>query len=266
MPCVYGLANTAPDVLIRHLLFVGKRRSDIVIVTDVLKEKYKNKILIFLSSFKFDRNIEKLNKFENTTCFVFASYLKLLAYKGISFLDFKLVENANNVEVELSEISVIPLMDGATIVKQKKNFLDTLINNVKAYSSLLRPLMTYLYSFPSSTHQKPMRVALCHWLYWSGNEKDLLEILEILDANISLSQKHKDKLKAMLLSDQGLKYKKAFFRYRTDKDIDVIAIDNEISPFEMRYIKSMVDKFSEINSEYMDKIVNRMKTRKNVKY
>jgi hypothetical protein len=276
MSTVYGVANHTPDQTYLWL----KKRFDITpkLVTILplgtrLRGKHRNKLktIVFCLTYQ-DFNYNK-DILRNNIVFIFSSPLRLWEYKGIIALDYKESDDPQRHGIQLfNEFFEQPDLDqnnGDVVKEPNRTYLTKILEETRSFGSLLRPLMTFVYTTPSSTHQKPIKIAICQWLYYGGIEKDLLNIIDSIDSQIKLTEKHKLKLKDLLLSDQGDRYRAAFTKLRQAKEKGVaipyeqLTKEFEVSGFEMRYIKSVIDTAEKtVSNVSIQDIVNKMLKRK----
>lgn len=281
MPTVYGVANHTPDqtfLWLQHEYNVQTADVTVVPVGSKLPHPVKKKIrkvIFFLTVSDFNANAERLELYSKHTVFLFASALRLWEYVGITALDYKESDDPQRYGIQLFDkfFTIKDLYAAAEIRVQRPNrtYLTRILEETRSFGSLLRPLMTFIYTMPSATHQRPVKVSICQWLYYAGSEKDLNDILQAVDKQIKLTERHKLKLRDLLLSEQGDKYRAAFIKYRQLKDenktpsYDSLTKEFEVSPFEMRYIKSVIDskdKHADSENVTIHEIVSRMLKRK----
>lgn len=279
MPTVYGVANHTPDqtfLWLQEEFNVQSKDVTIVPIGAKIPPKKKNKIrriLFFLTSSDYNANCRQLEEYKENLVFLFSSPLRLWEYKNIIALDYKESKDPQRHGLQLFDFFDLKTLNNPQqpLVKEpNRDYLTYILSEVRSYGSLLRPFMTFVYTLPNSTHQGPVKVAICQWLFYGGNKKDLEDILGTIDQQIKLTEKHKFRMRDLLLSEQGDKYRAAFAKLRklqtTDKSVsyEQLSKDFEVSAFEMRYIKSIIDK-EEKNTDHnvtIHDIVNRMLKRK----
>ncbi len=256
----FGVASHSPDQALQFLL---KRKivdevSDVAIVPSgtVLKTTKKpvRKIVFILSITDFYRNLATLNSdlYRDVQLFVFASPLRVAELSNTVFLDFE--SNPANKglsfllkkEFDLVAYRAQLKRDGnVQVMRQATKYLTVLTDSVKQ-GSLLNPLMTFLYTLPSSTHQTPVKEAVALYLYkgtaWSGLETMLDEIKGVI-----ISKRIRDRLKEILVSDAGNNIRAAFKVYRAGKKAGKVPLwaslskAHSVSEYEMRYIRSIIE-------------------------
>lgn len=117
-------------------------------------------------------------------------------------------------------------------------------------SSLFHELMTFIYTLPSKTHQKPVTSAICKWIY-SGSSKTSEALLS--DKKLMLSRKQIDALVDILSSPVTDRLKQAFEDLRTgvcETDGQTV-VKNAIQRFEFTYIRGNVMKTDNITDTYV---------------
>lgn len=117
-------------------------------------------------------------------------------------------------------------------------------------SSLFNSLMTYIYTLPSKTHQKPVTSAICKWIY-SGSNKTAKALLS--DKKLSLSNKHIQALTDILASPVTDRLRQSFEDLRTGEceTIGQTVVKNQVQMFEFSYIRGNVLKAANITDTYV---------------
>lgn len=256
----FGVANHSPDQAVATLIAkkVIEDMSELAIVQSgtVLKENKKpaRSILFILSISDFYRNLTVLNseRYASAQVFVFASPLRIRELHNAIPLDFEINPAVAGMgfllKKELDMVtyrSTVKRKEAETISRKTTEYLTTLTDNVKR-GSLLNPLMTFLYTLPSSTHQTPVKEAVAKYLYKGQSFAKLEENLDGIKG-VVITKRIRDKLKEILKSEIGENYKAAFKAYREMKDegknpaIAAICKKFGTSDYEMKYIKSIVE-------------------------
>lgn len=256
----FGVSNHSPDQAVAFLIAkkVIEDMSELAIVQSgtVLKENKKpaRPILFILSISDFYRNMAVLNseRYAEAQIFVFASPLRIRELDNVIPLDFEV--NPATVGLGFLLKKEIDLAIYRTSIKRKEaeeitrkttEYLTTLTDNVKR-GSLLNPLMTFLYTLPSSTHQTPVKEAVARFLYKGQSFAKLESMLDEIKG-VVITKRIRDRLKEILQSEIGDNYKAAFKAYRTQKDegktpaISAICKKFGTSDYEMKYLKSVVE-------------------------
>jgi hypothetical protein len=251
----FGVCNNSPDSV---LLSLKKKKyisdNSEVSVVEVGKtlsgKKPKNKFIFVLSIGDFLRNAEILNSkaYVNARVFVFASPIRINELDGIVPLDMEQDPTAKGFgftlqSLQLSKYAGALKREQAQVKRNTRKHLTILTDSVKI-GSLLAPLMTFIYSLPSSTLQTPTKKAVADILV-NGVDLELISKLSISDKN-ALSVKAKQKLLSILESELGQKYIQAFKDYKKVKDtkgptgLQSIAKKYEISLYELKYLLSVL--------------------------
>lgn len=251
---VYGVCNHSPDCIFSWLkksFELGPSEIQILPETNILPKRPKKgvSVVLFLSNKSFRRNLEQINSkpWKKVTGILFASPIDLASYENITPLDF---EQSDDLHLDAFLLKGINkenfVLKGADdfIDRNRTDYLQTVMDHIKSFGSLLNPLMTFIYKLPSATHQKPIKEIICHWLY-EGQSIDKLESKLAEKANsLTLSKKQKQYLLELLSSDIAEKYKNALSDYRMSSEKDDVKIKqcvsvHEVSAYELRYILSI---------------------------
>lgn len=260
----FGVSNHSPDQALQFL----KKRSIVSDLSEVAivpsgtilstEKKPSRKILFILSVSDFYKNINVLNSkpYTEVNVFLFASPLRIAELTNTTALDSE-PHPANqglgfllSRELELHRFKAAKknpdLEGGAAQVKRlNTQYLTLLTDNVKT-GSLLNPLMTFLYTLPSATHQTPVKEAVATYLFKGGVLSKLEELLDGI-RGIVLSRKVRDRLKVILKSPEGDNMKAAFKEMREIKKSGkapvwaAISKKHSVSTYELKYIKSVYD-------------------------
>ena len=256
----FGVANHSPDQAVAFLTAkkIITDMSELAIVQSgtLLKENKKpaRTILFILNIADFYRNLAVLNsdRYSEAQIFVFASPLRIRELANVVALDFEVNPAAAGMGFLLKKEIDLPTYRAAikrkeidTISRKATEYLTTLTDNVKR-GSLLNPLMTFLYTLPSSTHQTPVKEAVALYLYKGQTFSKLEEKLDAIQG-VVITKRIRDKLKEILKSEIGENYKAAFKAFRETKDtgktpaISAICKKFGTSDYEMKYLKSVVE-------------------------
>jgi hypothetical protein len=250
----YGIANSSPDTVLNLLTRKGfiNDASDISVIqvgTTLTQKKPRRKYLFILNQFDLLHNKSVLNSedYNDVRVFVFASPLRLVELKGVTFLDISPDMKHDSYGFLLRDkidYKLIRRSKQQPVTKDKCRYVMHLTNAIKE-GSLLTPLMTFIYTLPVSTLQIPAKVAACNALFY-GKVKYLHDILESITDN-PISEHQYTKLVDLLNSDIAKKFQKAFAEYRERKDngsptaVKSIATRHKVSDYEMRYIISVLN-------------------------
>ncbi len=258
----FGVSNHSPD---QALHFLQRRKivaeqSEIAIVPSgtllSTEKKPSRKFLFILSVSDFYRNLKTLNSvnYANVQLFVFASPLRVAELTHCTPLDFE-PHPANEglgfllrKDINLADYKLrLKNKEGGTPTVQinKKKYLTLLTDNVK-HGSLLNPLMTFLYTLPSSTHQTPVKEAVVDYLYKGDSWAALEQMLDDIKGVI-ISKRIRDRLKEILQDASGTNIRAAFKEYRAGKKAgkaplwSSLAKTHSVSEYEMKYLKSVYE-------------------------
>lgn len=256
----FGIASHSPEELVAKLLSskIAKQASDIGIVPPEAKADTRFKILLFLSSRDFAKNLGRLN---GTDClaFVFSNPIDLSAFVGMCFLDFVHSNDLSYTYTAL-DVSGVSKSTPSPVVRVKSDFLQTLVTSVK-HGSLLNPLMTFVYSL-SSANQNDVKLATVQYLSGELNPKRFAEFL-----SERLTQRACDKLLSLLSTSSAQSYFTAMSKIRALRkqkkpvDLPKIAKATGTSPYELSYMCSVL--FNKTSfADSFDKAKNRKTTSK----
>lgn len=257
----FGVSNHSPDQVIK---FLERRTSASDILGDLAilpfgkklspTKKSSRSILFVISISDFYRNAEVLNspKYANKQVFVFSSPLRLNELTGIIRLDFEHDPALKGLGFLLkSSLDVTAYRNGLRkdadkpIVRNTGRYLTHLIDSIKQ-GSLLTPLMTFIYTLPSSTLQTPVKNAVVDFFYKGQSIDKLLSVVKDIPAK-SISERSLQALEAVLRSEIADNFKAAFKEFRALKKegkptvIPAICKRHGISDYEFKYLKSIVD-------------------------
>lgn len=251
----YGVCNHSPDYMFMWLKKVfGLETKDISIVPEgnmlPVKPSNKKRIYLFLSHKTFRLNLDRVNSKHYTKAvgMLFSNPLVLHSYPEIIPIDF---EESSSVHIDAfllkepdkSKMSLEP--SSTLIVRERTDYLAKVLDKVCSFNSLLTPLMTFLYTLPNSTHQKPVKEIICTWLYNGGSYEDLENTLNSRKGELPLSAKHHARIRNILDSETAHKYKQALqvvSVYEDDSKVpyrEIVSSFN-VSKYEIRYIISVV--------------------------
>lgn len=270
----FGVANNAPAVVIQELLKkkVVATMKEISILpsnTKIPKKIPEYKVLLVLNVGDLVANRIALESkiFKDIKVILFADAMKISDFVGVTPLDFE--PSAEHpgfgfklLPLNLSTVKRTSLIH-SKIERKHGKYLENLVCHVRS-GSLLNPLMTFLYTLPS-TVQTRVKVAVVKWIYLSKTEKDLEKILSELP-DILLTTRVVDKLKSILLTEIGKNYQDAFAEYRKAlkagslPKVPALVKKYGVSDYEMRYIMSIIkdnDESAKLYTDSFDKARNR---------
>lgn len=252
----FGLSNHSPDQAMNSLVAKGiiDDPSEIAILPSGIRLKEKKKpmrsVMFILDVADFLRNLIVLNsvRYENVQVFIFASALRVRELQNVIALDFDVNPTANGLGFTMRKDFNMTAYKRATkgegaeeVLKVSTPYLGMLTENVKR-GSLLNPLMTFIYTLPSSTHQTPIKEAIAQYFYKSLSYAKFEESLNEL-RNITITKRVRDRLKDILTSEVGENYRNAFKALTTEKNATIASICQKFhtSEYEMTYLKSIVE-------------------------
>lgn len=255
----FGISNHTPE---QALVALQKRQvvsemSEVAIVPagTVLntEKKPSRQILFILNTSDFYRNLKTLNspRYEKAHVFVFASPLRIAELSSCVPLDFEANPAAKGLgyllkkDINVAEYKSRVKKVTAPVARMHTRYLTLLTDSVK-HGSLLNPLMTFLYTLPSSTHQTPVKEAVAIYLYKGGAWAKLEELLDGIKGVI-INKRIRDRLKDILKSPEGDNMRAAFKELRAAKgeakapSWAQLAKRHTVTEYEMKYIKSVFD-------------------------
>lgn len=253
MAKIFGVSNHTPEVLVQALVKskIAQSHSDVGIipVNSKLSATAKHKCLLFLTPADLHRNIPTLStqSYQGCHAFLFANPMRVHELTGVTPLDFEANPEYPGFGFTLKSLSLAPVKCAkadSVVTRRNGKYLSKLIRYVQK-GSLLNPLMTFIYTLPSSA-QGRVKTAVVKWLYLGKPRSFLERILEDV-ASGAITQRTKDKLATILFTDAGTAYQKAFAEFRRLKkegspvNIAKLAKTFDVSDYEMRYILSVIE-------------------------
>lgn len=254
---LYGISNHSPQQVID---FLSKRKhikseDEISILphgTLLKPKKAQTEFLFVVSVSDLFRNLETLNseKYNGVKVFLFASPLRTQEIRSCISLDTRPdAENRELITQFLPEIDNARYLSGTKVEvhdakRLSSKFLVSLIDTIKA-GSLLTPLMTFIYTLPSSTHQTPIKQLCARYFYEGFSQKEFFTKLDNLP-DLKCSNRVNRRLEAILKSEPAQRYFSFFNEYRkAAKDSSKVNIESlckrhGTTPYEVRYILSVI--------------------------
>lgn len=256
----FGVSNHSPEHALRFLVrraVVSDESSVAIVPSGTLlgsEKKPSRDILFILSISDLHRNLSVLNSgsYSKVRVFIFASTLRIAELSNTVALDFE-PNPANKglgfiLRKELNFLAykkAVARTSVYAVARQSTRYLTLLTDNAKQ-GSLLNPLMTFLYTLPSATHQTPVKEAVAAYLYGGKSFASLCSLLDAI-RGILVSAGIRGKLRAILQSAEGDNIKAAFRTFRKHKKAgktiswSAIASEHSVSDYELRYLKSVYD-------------------------
>ncbi|AXG66587.1 hypothetical protein JA33_184 [Dickeya phage vB_DsoM_JA33] len=192
-------------------------------------DKQYRKHIFVVGTKEFDRNAVSIRQMPQHIFFVFG-HSTLLEKYGLE-VD-KPVQ-----EIEPTRPRVVPV--GSYLKDLKQRAIE---------GSLFYSLMTFIYTMPSKTHQKPITNTICKWIY-SGCVTDIREEIEALELRISNSTMAK--LISILEKPVTYRLRDAFIDLNngTCMTMGQAVIKHRVQIFELGYIKGNVEKIANVTDE-----------------
>lgn len=227
MPVV-AIVDKSPEQVM-HWLIKNKGEDKVTFVpqSGFLREDGKYRKYIFVVGTKeYDRNATTIRALEDHIVFVFGNE-RLLKYYGLD-----VVSDLDSLEPVRAKL--VPI----------GNYLEDLRKKAIA-NSLLHSLMTFIYTLPSKTHQKPVTSAICLWVYGDG-DASLEDFIGSLPVKISPLNKHK--LMKILGQPVTQRLRSAFADLRSGEceTHGEAVLKHDVQIFELGYIEGNVKKIDNI--------------------
>lgn len=245
---LFGLIRHSPDELIVELLKINKRPYYFflpfgsVLPLDGVKEK----IILMPNMTDFKRTYRALNTeaYKNKDVFVFGSELSLSEYTNITLLDATYnsvtdIEPDENIDLEKYKSKPKHIGD---IVRTQGIYVNTLID-ASLQNSVFNNLMTFIYTLPAKTHQKPITVVSCAYLRNNLSIRQFNNSLDKLRKEISITPRVSERLTEILTTPQAVRMRSAFEDLPAyDRElIEDVALKHNVYSFELSYVIKMLD-------------------------
>lgn len=247
---VFGIANHSPDFVLLYLVKKQKvPESDISFVAPntKLSKKSKSKYFIFLSASALRRNLSKVNKID-AIGLVCAPPMKLNDFAGVIPLDFEESDSPHIEGFNLSKLKITAKKlrsIGQDVKHSPVDYALVVQEKVESFTGILTPFMTFVYTMPSSTHQKPVKELACNWLVGGGTVAQLESDFAKMTRGVHMTDKQKDRFLTLVTSEPALAYQKALQeakKYSIDSiEFRNVADKHAVSAYEMRYMISVVN-------------------------
>lgn len=243
---IFGCANHSPDYLLVRLVGSGVEESDIAFISNaILKAKRKYKVYIFLSALDLRRNLKLLRKFPNCIGIVCAPPIHLNDFTGITPLDYAESDNPHLEAFLLSKLSLDLSAPSQEVKFRPTDYAKIVQDKVESFSGVLMPFMTFVYTMPSSTHQKPVKELACKWWVGGQSVKELEKSLAALVKTVPMNDKQRQRFLTIVTSQTGLLYQEALQeakQFSIDSlEFRAVADRRTVSAYEMRYMISVVN-------------------------
>lgn len=242
-----GIINHSPDFIthkFKQLLNLEDR--DFVICVGDLPKK-RPKVLIFISVALFRRHLEVLNsaKYVDVIVCVFSDPIKLLSFDLIPF-DYKVSEDIHIDAFVLVKPTMTKLKD-KQVKYERVDFLSQLLDKVQSFDGILTQFMSFIYTMPNATHQKPIKEMVCNWLISNESVADLNNRIAKIRIELKMTDKQVKRLLDIVTSPVADVYKRVLRQTANCKDLYSqefikVVTSNKLSAYEIRYIRSVIDK------------------------
>lgn len=196
-------------------------------------KKYRKHIFV-IGTKEFDRNAVSIREMHQNIFFVFGHSVLLEKY-GLEV-------DKNVSELEPVRSKLVPI--GSYLKDLKQRAIE---------GSLFYSLMTFIYTMPSKTHQKPITSVICKWIY-SGCNEDIRELLTALELKINNSTMAK--LISILEKPVTYRLRDAFRDMESGvcHTMGEAVIKHRVQIFELGYIKGNVTKISNVTDEHVSNL------------
>jgi|SRR5690606_38067471 len=237
MQCV-GFANHAPDEILALLRVEGFALSDI----HMIGNEAPTKLPAHKAAFFF--NVNQFYAFytagllqENGLYLVFDQPMNLLRY-DLQRGDFKMVADTLHVDgFELINLTKLPKIQHVRGIKKVNfNIVEAATEVAKSHVTFLTQFMTFIYSLPAETHQKPVKELVCNWMVSLKPKSAIEAALAKLRTEIHITDKQIARLLDILDLPATAMYREAL---QCSGDEDTVAKQMKVSAYEMRYIRAI---------------------------
>ncbi|QZE60115.1 hypothetical protein pEaSNUABM35_00198 [Erwinia phage pEa_SNUABM_35] len=116
--------------------------------------------------------------------------------------------------------------------------------------SLFYSLMTYIYTLPSKTHQKPLTATICKWIF-NGGRKSIEREIDAMPIKLSAVQRHT--LMKILAKPVAERLCQAFLDLHSGacETVGEAVVKHNVQVFEIGYIRGNVEKTANITDTYV---------------
>ena len=237
---VVGSGYHAPDFILVTLTKNGVVADKIDLIDRALSIRSKRTHFIFLGAGPLRRSLEQVNSkaYVGKVGIVCDTPIALMAFSGILPLDYTASADFHIEAFELhDEINRTVLKAGdRPVALERIDVVDQVVSKVDSFTSILSTLMTFVYTMPNSTHQKPVKELACSWLASTADQSELKQRINTLARQIVLTDKQKSRLYEILTSPAAAEYKRAMQSIKSDADVQAVAMQSKLSAYEIRYI------------------------------
>lgn len=229
----FAFACHAPDEVMLKLQQSGIDRKEICIVgeEEVITRKSKRNHFIFMTTGSFRANRSILETMD-ATAYVCDDPLSLSHY-NFTPADYKREEFFHVDGFSLLPMGKLKKCADVPIVRAPFSAIDEAVKVAKNQITFLNQFMTFIYSLPSETHQKPLKELVCKWM---ASKEPFSKYCKVIVKNVSLTEKQLNRLTAILTSETTALYREAL---QQPGDEDDVAKIYKISAYELRFIRAI---------------------------
>jgi len=246
---VLGSANHSPDFILVYLKKKLKAEENRIALiaseTRIVNKRKPFDFYIFLNPKALRRNLKIVNKLDSVGI-VCGPPIELNNFENLMPLDH---EESDSPHLEAFLLDTIDRnsfkpKQSQPIVYRSIDYAMVVQDKVESFTGILTSFMTFVYTMPSSSHQKPVKELACKWLVSGASLEQLEKKLQELTKDVYLTDKQKARFLSLLSSESALAYKDALQeakQYSIDSiDFRNIADKHSVSAYEMRYMLSVV--------------------------
>lgn len=199
------------------------------------RQKHYHNTIFIVGTKEYDRNALAIRAMPNKLVFVFGNNSMLKYYGLESCSDLK--KFVSNARPRLAPVG---------------SYLNDLIS-LTIEGSLFHKLMTYIYTLPSKTHQKPLTHLVCAWIQSGKPLSDLDDMLDELSSKIKISTKLRENIKGHMRKPVTARLRAAFNDLRDGKCITLgeASVRHDVQCFELSYIHGNLTKAANITDKYV---------------
>lgn len=241
----FAISGHAPDEVIKFLL---KYDSEPTYYTVNIGERLqpnkriRQKYILVLRQEDFIFNYKVLVAL-GKKIFVFGSPLFFLNYVGFNNLDFFIdSDDCSKIYIQdyLTDSNYLSCI-ASQITKHESTYFECVVEKAKA-GSIFDKLMTFIYKLPAKTHQKPVKKLCCLCIRDAWTSKVTDNRFQTLLADIKISSELVKAITDILNSPTADRYKQAFKQIKTEADVNRVAKNADLNPYEFMYILKMLEK------------------------
>lgn len=230
---LYIVANHSPTLVTEWLA----KKHKIVPSNAKLTSKSSGVFYIFgLQEFKALRDIHK----SSARIILFEGPITAMGFEGANLLDLKLESSSPYYGIKYSSLDSTVFKKAAhyNVYPFKKYcYYNNIIKAIES-KSILNPLMTTIYSLPS-TSQKHVKVEVVNWFSYDGKVKNLPSLMLEISKEVKISSTVVTQLISILSSDLAALYCKAI---KTKGTSEELAERYGISAYDLNYMLSVKSK------------------------